>query len=69
MDKLYTIRYKNANEVTTTHETETDFFKLDIVEKDNRYTVTLIPKRTFEIVDFIVDTFMTCMNVVVECSV
>lgn len=55
MDKLYTIRYKNANEVITTHETETDFFKLDIVEKDNRYTVTLIPKRTFEIVDFIVD--------------
>lgn len=55
MDKLFTIKFKVGNETITTRATENDYFRLDITETDNRYTVTLVPKQTFEMVDFFVE--------------
>ena len=55
MNKQYTVKYKRGSEIVTTHDTETDFFSLEIFEIDNRLTVNLIPKQNFEIVDFFVE--------------
>lgn len=52
MNKKYTVKYKVGAEVVTSNALENDFYKLEIENKDNRYTVTLIPKQTFEMVDF-----------------
>lgn len=52
MDKFYTVKYKYGNEIITSTEKENDFYRLEIENNDNRYTVTLVPKKTFEMVDF-----------------
>ena len=52
MDKLYTVKYKYGNEIITSNEKENDFYRLEIENADNKYSVTLIPKKNFEMVDF-----------------
>ena len=52
MDKLYTVKYKYGNEIITSNEKENDFYRLEIENADNKYSITLIPKKNFEMVDF-----------------
>ena len=52
MDKLYTVKFKYGNEVITSNEKENDFYRLGIENTDNKYSVTLIPKKNIEMVDF-----------------
>ena len=52
MDKKYLVQYKYGNEIITSTEKENDFYRLEIENAGNRYTVTLVPKKTFEMVDF-----------------
>ena len=53
--KKYVISYKDGNKVITTNETENSFYKLDIIDTNERFTVNLIPKKTFELGDFYVE--------------
>ena len=52
MDKKYLVQYKHGNEIITSSEKENDFYRLEIENVGNRYTVTLVPKKNFEMVDF-----------------
>ncbi len=52
MNKQYTVKYKVGSEVVTSNALENDLYKLEIENVDNRYSVTLLPKATFELVDF-----------------
>lgn len=52
MNKIYTVKYKYAGEIITSNEKENDFYRLEIENTDGRYTVTLVPKKNFEMVDF-----------------
>ena len=52
MDKKYLVQYKHGNETITSTEKENDFYRLEIENVGNRYTVTLVPKKNFEMVDF-----------------
>lgn len=52
MDKKYLVQYKYGNETITSTEKENDFYRLEIENVGNRYTVTLVPKKNFEMVDF-----------------
>ena len=52
MNKIYTVKYKYNDRVITSHEKENDVYSLDIHEEGNRYTVTLNPKKNFELVEF-----------------
>lgn len=52
MNKIYTVKYKYNDRVITSHEKENDVYSLDIQEEGNRYTVTLNPKKNFELVEF-----------------
>lgn len=52
MNKQYTIKYKVGSEVVTSNALENDLYKLEIENIDNKYSVTLVPKATFELVDF-----------------
>ncbi len=52
MNKQYTVKYKVGSQVVTSNEIENDLYKLEIENIDNRYSVTLVPKETFELVDF-----------------
>ena len=52
MNKKYLVQYKYGNEIITSTEKENDFYRLEIENVDNRYTVTLVPKKSFEMVDF-----------------
>ena len=51
MNKQYTVKYKVGSEVVTSNAIENDLYKLEIENVDNRYSVTLLPKATFELVD------------------
>ncbi len=53
--KKFIISYKDGNKVITTNETENSFYKLEILDSTERFTVNLIPKKTFELVDFYVE--------------
>ncbi|MBR3768500.1 MAG: alpha-galactosidase [Clostridia bacterium] len=53
--KTFVIKYKAGNKIITTNETENSFYSLDIIDTDERFTVTLNPKKTFELVDFYVE--------------
>lgn len=53
--KKFVIKYKAGNKVITSNETENSFYSLDIVDSTERFTVTLNPKKTFELVDFYVE--------------
>ncbi len=50
--KKFVISYKAGNKIITTNETENSFYSLDIVDTPERFTVTLNPKKTFELVEF-----------------
>ena len=52
MNKIYTVKYKNGNEIITSSAMENDFYSIKADNSNGRYTVTLIPKKTFELVDF-----------------
>ncbi len=52
MNKQYTVKYKVGSEIVTSNALENDLYKLEIENVDNRYSVTLLPKATFELVDF-----------------
>ena len=54
--KKYVIKYKAGNKTITTNETDNSFYSLDIKETDSRFTVTINPKKTFELVDFYVES-------------
>ncbi len=53
--KKFIISYKDGNKVITTNETENSFYKLEIIDTNARFTVNLVPKKTFELVDFYVE--------------
>ena len=55
MDKKYIISFKSGSNTVVTNETENDFFSLDIVDNENRFSVILKPKKPFELVDFYVE--------------
>ncbi|MBQ5825795.1 MAG: alpha-galactosidase [Clostridia bacterium] len=52
MNKIYTVKYKLDGKVITSNDKENDVYSLSINEEGNRYTVTLTPKKTFEMVEF-----------------
>lgn len=52
MDKQYVVKYKYGNEIITSTEKEDDFYRLEIENSEGRYSVTLVPKKNFELVDF-----------------
>lgn len=52
MNKNYTVKFKYGNEIITSKEKENNFYRLEIENTDGRYTVTLVPKKNFEMVDF-----------------
>ena len=56
MNKIYTVKYKYNDNVITSHDKENDVYSLDIHENGNRYTVTLNPKKNFELVEFYAET-------------
>ena len=55
MNKKYIISFKSGSNTVVTNETENDFFSLDIVDNENRFSVILKPKKPFELVDFYVE--------------
>ena len=61
MNGKFTISYKYGGQIITSNETENDFYRLDVVECDNRFSVTLVPKKEFEGVEFFVE-FPYCFN-------
>ena len=52
LNKNYTVKFKYAGEIITSKEKENDFYRLEIENTDGRYSVTLVPKKNFEMVDF-----------------
>lgn len=52
MNKIYTVKYKLDGREVISHDKENDVYSLDIQQNDNRYTVTLTPKKPFEMVEF-----------------
>ncbi len=52
MDKQYVVKYRYGNEIVTSTEKENDFYRLEIVNAEGKYSVTLVPKKNFELVDF-----------------
>lgn len=50
--KKFTVSYKAGNKIITTHEISNSFYDLDIIDTTDRFSVTLHPKKTFELVDF-----------------
>ncbi len=55
MDKKFFISYKSNGRTVLTNETENDFYFLEIVDTEERFSVKLNPKRNFEMVDFYVE--------------
>ena len=52
MNKNYTVKYKIDGKICTSTDKENDVYSLQITEDGNRYTVTLTPKKPFEVVEF-----------------
>ena len=52
MNKNYTVKYKIDGKICTSTDKENDVYSLKITENGNRYTVTLTPKKPFEVVEF-----------------
>ena len=52
MNKNYTVKFKYGNEIITSKEKENDYYRLEIENADGRYSVTLVPKKNFEMIDF-----------------
>lgn len=55
MERKFVIKYQTENGPLVTNETENDYFALDVKEQDNRFTVVIKPKKTFELIDFYVE--------------
>ena len=62
MSKKYVIKYIAGGKTVTSNATENDFYALDIVDDGKRYSVTLNPKKTFELVDFYAETSYVFKN-------
>lgn len=56
MNRNYVIKYLSGGKTVTSNATENEFYSLDIADADGRYTVTLNPKKDFELVDFYVES-------------
>ncbi len=52
MNKNYTVKYKIDGKIHTSTDKENDVYSLNVTEDGNRYTVTLTPKKPFEVVEF-----------------
>lgn len=52
MNMIYTLKYKLGGKTVTSRATENDDYRIDIREEGNRYTATLVPKKSFEMVEF-----------------
>lgn len=52
MNKNYIVKFKYGNEIITSKEKENDYYRLEIENSDGRYSVTLVPKKNFEMIDF-----------------
>ena len=52
MNKNYIVKFKYGNEIITSKEKENDYYRLEIENADGRYSVTLVPKKNFEMIDF-----------------
>ncbi len=52
MNKNYIVKFKYGNEIITSKEKENDYYRLEIENDDGRYSVTLVPKKNFEMIDF-----------------
>lgn len=56
MNFKYVVKYKVAGEIVVSNATETDFYTLEISGDEGRFTLNLIPKCDFELVDFYVES-------------
>lgn len=56
MNLNYVIKYKSSGKTVVSNATETDVYSLEITGDEGRFTVNLIPKCEFELVDFYVET-------------
>jgi len=52
MNKKYIIKYKLGGKVITSHDLENADYRLEIVDNEKEYKVKIIPKKTFEMVEF-----------------
>lgn len=52
MNKNYTVKYKIDGKIRTSTDKENDVYSLAINQDGNRYTVTLTPKKEFEVIEF-----------------
>lgn len=52
MDKKYTVSFKFGGKQFTTNDKENEYYRLEIENKDNSYKVTIVPKKTIELVEF-----------------
>ena len=65
MNRNYVIKYLAGGKTVTSNATENEFYSLDIAETDGRYTVTLNPKKDFELVDYKYNTISEKFEVAV----
>ena len=56
MNLKYVVKYKAAGETVVSNATETDFYTLEVGGDEGRFTLNLIPKCDFELVDFYVES-------------
>ncbi len=56
MNRNYVIKYLFGGKTVTSNAIENEYYSLDITEAEDRYTVTLNPKKDFELVDFYVES-------------
>ncbi len=59
MNKIYNVKFKCGNEIISSKEKENDYYRLEIENKDGRYSVTLIPKKEIEMIEFFAETYYT----------
>lgn len=55
MNRNYFISYKEDGKTVVSGAMENDYYSLDVVDTDERFSVKLNPKKTFELVDFYVE--------------
>jgi len=56
MERNFVIQYKGDFGIVTTNQLETDFYTVEVSDKDNRFQVVLKPKKVFELVAFYVES-------------
>ena len=55
MNLHFTVKYKSGGKTVESSETETELYSIETAAQRSRLTVTLIPKKTFELVEFYAD--------------